>query len=64
MNKDNACYGPGLNIMKPSRSIGMIIFLCYSGFHPELGRDFYGSAEEYKQALYWQYKIEPIEDEI
>jgi hypothetical protein len=49
--------------VKP-RSIGLIIFLNYLGVHPELGRDFYGSREDYEVCLVFQYKMYPIEDEI
>lgn len=46
------------------RSIGLIVFLNNMGYHPELGRDFYGTREEYDFCLAWQKKLEPIEDEM
>lgn len=45
------------------RTLGWLIYLFYSGFHPEIGRDFYGTRDQYEDALYWQYRYEPIEDE-
>lgn len=49
--------------MKPHR-IGMLIYFCFRGSHPELGRDFYGTIEEQALALYFLNKYEPIEDEL
>lgn len=45
------------------RTLGWMILLLNCGSHPELGRDYYGSSEDYEVALYWKDHYYPIEDE-
>lgn len=45
-------------------TIGEQIYNFFFGIHPELGPDFFGSKADWESALFWQYKYEPIEDEL
>jgi hypothetical protein len=47
--------------MRKPRSLGFVIWLSRSGGHPELGRDFFGTKEEYEAAVFWKDSFEPIE---